>query len=146
MLHRYLRALQGTTLPVTRELARQAVRTQAQGIYKLFSVFDDWQAYPAERLRFLRAIAQARNPIVYGGDDHAAFVGTLLLDEDDGDKPDNKQQAAGDVLNTTMLGKARPGRLVVPEFDGMAMTSPNPGTQISSGTPVRCDFGLCTAI
>ena len=43
--------------------------------YKVQSYVDSWMGYIADRNRFLAAIANATNPVVYGGDTHNYWGG-----------------------------------------------------------------------
>ena len=50
-------------------------KVMAECRYKLQYYMDSWMGYIADRNRFLAAIANATNPVVYGGDTHNYWGG-----------------------------------------------------------------------
>mmetsp|Transcript_12841 Transcript_12841/g.36484 ORF Transcript_12841/g.36484 Transcript_12841/m.36484 type:complete len:631 (-) Transcript_12841:198-2090(-) len=88
----------GEALPVTPELRDAALRKLAAGRYRIAMELDGWMGYSAGRDRLTHALSQGKpvSNIVYGGDSHNAWVGT--------------------VRNAT-------GEAVAAEFDGMGVSS-----------------------
>ncbi|CAE7200788.1 pld [Symbiodinium natans] len=69
----------------------------AAGQFQIQLNFDSWTGYVAERRRLAEALRAAKGGIIYGGDSHNAWAGTL---------------------------RAEDGASVAVDFDGMSVTSP----------------------
>ncbi|KAL3138688.1 hypothetical protein ABBQ32_006443 [Trebouxia sp. C0010 RCD-2024] len=63
------------SFPVTEAIQKTARADLALGRYKVQYYVDSWMGYIADRNRFLAAIANATNPVVYGGDSHNYWGG-----------------------------------------------------------------------
>lgn len=88
----------GSLLPVTPALQVKALAQYAAGRYGFTKNHDSWQGYAAARERLLNALARGKpvSTVVYGGDSHNAWAGTLV---------------------------DASGRAVAAEFDGMSVSS-----------------------
>ncbi|KAL3138687.1 hypothetical protein ABBQ32_006442 [Trebouxia sp. C0010 RCD-2024] len=65
------------SFPVSTSAQKTARANVALGRYKLQYYMDSWMGYIADRNRFLAAIANATNPVVYGGDTHNYWGGYI---------------------------------------------------------------------
>lgn len=70
---------------------------------------DGWDGYPRSRERLLRGMlaAQARNPVVLGGDVHTHYVADLKLDFDDPKSPVVASEFCGTSITSESLPQAR---------------------------------------
>jgi len=93
------RLLANVTASPESKLWRAAVTNLASGRYKINLSFDDWMGYYADRSRFMAALgtAEPSATLVYGGDSHNGWAGTL---------------------------RDASGKAVAVEFSGMSVTSP----------------------
>jgi len=96
----WARSQRGHRLNITEGNRENALMALASARYEIPLSYDGWEGYLAERGRFLSAISQGGDPsstVVYGGDSHNAWVGSL-------------RNASGHMIAT--------------EFDGMSVSSP----------------------
>ena len=63
---------------------------------------DGWDGYPAARERLLKSCAEARNPVLIGGDVHTFFATQLKLDFDDPGAP----VVASELVTTSITSES----------------------------------------
>jgi phosphodiesterase/alkaline phosphatase D-like protein len=108
----YLAANYSKSYPVSPASVAAYRALVAIGRYKVVNNLDQWTGYIADRNRFLNAIANATNPVVYGGDTHN-FWGGYIYNVD--------PQGYFGLNKTTPI---RPGQApAAVEFDTTSVTS-----------------------
>jgi len=76
----HTKSFEGQPLPVDPGMLAQSRAALAFGRYGITIDYDSWQGYAADRERFLCAVENATNVVVYSGDYHSSFAGLLKKD------------------------------------------------------------------
>lgn len=95
----------------------------ATGRYRINKDFDDWMGYPADRARFAEALsaeAPLATALVYGGDSHNAWVGTVR------DKNGRHAAAEFDGWSVTSIGMEKYIPYLPPALQSAAWVAANP--------------------
>ncbi|KAK9830221.1 hypothetical protein WJX72_010424 [[Myrmecia] bisecta] len=113
-----------TVQPMTAAIQTSVRANQAQAKYRITTGFDSWQGYTADRNRFLDAIANANSPIVYAGDTHNSWAGTLQ-------QTDLAAMRRGDYATAWAANRTN----VAVEFDCTGIT--NTGSETTTYLPLE---------
>mmetsp|Transcript_12947 Transcript_12947/g.42693 ORF Transcript_12947/g.42693 Transcript_12947/m.42693 type:complete len:743 (-) Transcript_12947:123-2351(-) len=115
----------GTRSPVDAAVRAKARAILAVGRYRVNSNFDSWTGYLHEREKFKsEVLAEAANPVVYAGDSHQAWAGTLDLD-------DGKTAAEFDGTSVTSPGVEMGYGFLPPAFMEAGFVAANPNLAYS---------------
>lgn len=113
----------GSPLPVTPEQRRQVLVALAAGRYRINLDYDGWMGYVAARERLARALSQGKpvNTIVYGGDSHNAWAGTIS------DTSGHAVALEFDGMSVTSRGREDYAPWVPPDLEAAAWRAANKG-------------------